>query len=73
MAVVSSTGQTVSSGNRHTAHVQADTQVVLEQLNVWCQCMHGAGGIVAGWVTTPVTLVSCGPLGRLFLLGPRDS
>ena len=30
------------------AIMQADTHVVLEQLNVWCQCMHGAGGIVAG-------------------------
>lgn len=28
--------------------VQADTQVVLEQMNVWCQCMHGVGGAVAG-------------------------
>ncbi|KAL0031813.1 hypothetical protein WJX79_008797 [Trebouxia sp. C0005] len=30
--------------------LMADTHVVLEQLNVWCQCMHGAGGIVAGYL-----------------------
>ncbi|KAL3139931.1 hypothetical protein ABBQ38_004221 [Trebouxia sp. C0009 RCD-2024] len=28
----------------------ADTQVVLEQMNVWCQCMHGVGGAVAGYL-----------------------
>ena len=30
------------------AMMQADTQVVLEQMNVWCQCMHGPGGATAG-------------------------
>lgn len=28
----------------------ADTQVVLEQLNVWAQCMHGAAGSTAGYL-----------------------
>ena len=28
--------------------LQADTNVVLEQMNVWCQCMHGVAGTVAG-------------------------
>ncbi len=28
--------------------LQADIEGVLEQLNMWCQCMHGAAGAVAG-------------------------
>ena len=48
------------------AMMQADTQVVLEQMNVWCQCMHGPGGATAGLVSICsffCMLAFCMPLG----------
>lgn len=39
--------------------MQADTQVVLEQMNVWCQCMHGVGGAVAGSVLILLHAAPC--------------
>lgn len=34
----------------YAIRLPADTQVVLEQMNVWCQCMHGPGGATAGYL-----------------------